>query len=309
MAEEDSAAAGSPLRFRRRVVRVCKRRRTSLAGRDATDERQGGGNAGRASGDRRCVRQRRRRGRRDAVSMSTRRHRTWRCVASRGKKVCANRRNRACATRNRTPLRKVFLGTVQAMRADDDARPAPIVSSAWKTVRATPTKKKSAFYRCFFSGACPPAASPTSAAATTPPSAMRDDAMPPGRPWKKSCAKVLTPRKTVIRFRPKQHLLRKRVSRINTTARETTQPIVRTRIAVDAGLASPGKTQRPLFIAPASPGDAGVFVFVGARVSHARTPEESASPRVSRRRLPTGPTPAAFLAAGPASGQMCCNQT
>ena len=170
-------------------------------------------------------------------------------------------------------------------------------------------EKKSAFYRCFFSGACPPAASPTSAAATTPPSAMRDDAMPPGRPWKKSCAKVLTPRKTVIRFRPKQHLLRKRVSRINTTARETTQPIVRTRIAVDAGLASPGKTQRPLFIAPASPGDAGVFVFVGARVSHARTSEESASPRVSRRRLPTGPTPAAFLAAGPASGQMCCNQT
>ena len=170
-------------------------------------------------------------------------------------------------------------------------------------------EKKSAFYRCFFSGACPSLASPTSAAGAATPFAVRDDATPPGWGRKKSCAKVLTPRKTVIRFRPKQRLLRMRVSRINTTARETTQPIVRTRIAVDAGLASPEKTQRSLFIAPASPGDAGVFVFVGARVSHARTPEESASPRVSRRRLPTGPTPAAFLAAGPASGQMCCNQT
>lgn len=132
-------------------------------------------------------------------------------------------------------------------------------------------KKKARFTDVFFPGACPSLASPTSAAGAATPFAVRDDATPPGWGRKKSCAKVLTPRKTVIRFRPKQRLLRMRVSRINTTARETTQPIVRTRIAVDAGLASPEKTQRSLFIAPASPGDAGVFVFVGARVSHART--------------------------------------
>lgn len=169
-------------------------------------------------------------------------------------------------------------------------------------------KKICAFSRCFFHARfpCAPCAAwwvTRGEVWTPPPSPERAGGGP-----KKNCGQVLTPRKTVIRFRPKQSMLRKRVSRINTTARETTQPIV-TRIGVDAGLASPGKTQRTQSKTPVSPGDAGVFVFVGSRVSHARSPGESASPRVSRRRLPTGPTPAAFLAAGPASGQMCCNQT
>lgn len=178
-----------------------------------------------------------------------------------------------------------------------------------QTRRTRCRRKKSAFYRCFFSGACLSFALRASVAATPPPPPPPSGTDRRRRPAKKSFAKVLTLEKSVIRFRPKQSMLRKRVSRINTTARETTQPIVRTGITVDAGLASPGKTQRTLFNAPVSPGDAGVFVFVGARVSHAWTPGESASPRVSRRRLPTGPTPSAFLAAGPASGQMCCNQT
>ena len=182
-------------------------------------------------------------------------------------------------------------------------------ASAFLLVGArTHVERKGAFSRCFFH-AC--VASPRTVPGRRR-RCRRANRSPspsgPDRGAEKSCAKVLTPRKSVIRFRPKQSMLRKRVSRINTTARETTQSIV-TRIGVDAGLASPAETQRLHCMTPASPGDAGVFLFVGSRVSHAWPPGESASPRVSRQRLPTGPTPAAFLAAGPAFGQMCCSQT
>lgn len=223
------------------------------------------------------------------------------------KNSCANRRNRACATRNPTPSAKVFFS-----RRSTRKETFRVVADAGRAVAilagADCARKKTRVFPMFFYMHFPRARMrPLPADGGWQPGASRwtFDCAPPRE---KSCTKLLTPRKSVIRFRPKQSILRKRVSRIDTTARETTRPTVRTGIAVDAGFASPGKTHRPLSRAPVSPRDAGVFVFVGSRVSHARAPGESASPRWSRRRLPAGPTPAAFLATGPAHGQMCCNQ-
>lgn len=305
MAERRSVAAGSPFRLRRGAARLPKR----VVVPSVRWPTNGKVECGAFNGRRRNARHAARRRRRTSASASTTRYRSGRCTAGRGKKVCANRRSRACATRNPTPCRKVFFRYCSSRwRA-----PGQVTGDRRMVVRERAARrrqeKKARFTDVFFQAHVFRSRSTLRQS----PSRRRRRRRPAQASGtcleKKSCAQVLTPEKTVIRFRPKQRLLRKRVSRINTTARETTQPIVRTHIAADAGLASPGKTQRASFIAPVSPGDAGVFVFVGGRVSHARTPGESASPRVSRRRLPTGPTPAAFLAAGPASGQMCCNQT
>ena len=84
------------------------------------------------------------------ASASAKRHRSWRSVARRGKKVCANRRNRACATRDQTPLRKVFLASVQPVRMDDDVLSVPAASSAAAAVPASPVKKNARFTDVFF---------------------------------------------------------------------------------------------------------------------------------------------------------------
>lgn len=58
-------------------------------------------------------------------------------------------------------------------------------------------------------------------------------------------AKLLTHRKSVIRFRPSRRFLRKQVSRVIATISKTKRPPTRALGMTDAGFASPTKTQTP----------------------------------------------------------------
>jgi hypothetical protein len=203
-----------------------------------------------------------------ATAMMRRRRTCRRGGRGRGKSLRSSAHSGLCDAKS-DAFPENFFSSRSSLRIARRCRRQVRASTFLLVVARTPVERKGAFSRCFFH-AC--VASPRTVPARRRRYRRADRSPSPSSPdsgAEKSCAKVLTPRKTVIRFRPKQSMLRKRVSRINTTARETTQSIV-TRIGVDAGLASPAETQRPLSMTPASPGDAGVFLFVGSRVSHAR---------------------------------------
>ncbi|WP_162374287.1 hypothetical protein [Pseudoxanthomonas sangjuensis] len=108
--------------------------------------------------------------------------------------------------------------------------------------------------------------------------------------------KLLTPEKSVIRFRPSRTFLRKQVSRVIATKRTTKRPAARTLTKQYEGFASPEKTPNRIQRSTRAVRVAGVFAFVEGRVS---APTESVAARLARRRLPPGPTPAALFATGP----------
>jgi hypothetical protein len=112
-------------------------------------------------------------------------------------------------------------------------------------------------------------------------------------------AKVLTHRKSVIRFRPSRRFLRKQVSRVIATISKTKRPPTRALGMTDAGFASPTKTQTPSRYRTRAVCDAGVFSSAPATGANRRGPNRPGLPpsvptRLARRRLPAGPTPAAF---------------
>lgn len=115
-------------------------------------------------------------------------------------------------------------------------------------------------------------------------------------------AKLLTLEKSVIRFRPSRTFLRKQVSRVIATKRTTKRPAARTLTKQYAGLASPEKTPNRIQRSTRAVRVAGVLAFVEGRAfvkGHVSAPTESVAARLARRRLPPGPTPAAFFATGP----------
>ena len=116
------------------------------------------------------------------------------------------------------------------------------------------------------------------------------------RPWpgrKKDCVRLLTVEKTVIRFRPSRHTLRKRVSIKIATTRSTTRTSARTIDTVDAGALSSAKTfmaksfsaKTPvtsLFIEPAAPGVAGFLLPAPLRRACQIRPGALRAPAVDR---------------------------
>ena len=112
-------------------------------------------------------------------------------------------------------------------------------------------------------------------------------------------AKLLTHRKSVIRFRPSRRFLRKQVSRVIATISKTKRPPTRALGMTDAGFASPTKTQTPSRYRTRAVCDAGVFSSAPTNGANRHGPNRPGLPpsvptRLARRRLPAGPTPAAF---------------
>lgn|GEM_PF-6664528 len=92
------------------------------------------------------------------------------------------------------------------------------------------------------------------------------------RPGKNFCAGVLTVKKTVIRFRPKQTLLPQRVSRIDikvTSKHHASTPVP---TKVETGLLPSAKTATSSHRAPVSAFDAGVSVSAASKSTARRYP-------------------------------------
>ena len=111
-------------------------------------------------------------------------------------------------------------------------------------------------------------------------------------------AKLLTHRKSVIRFRPSRRFLRKQVSRVIATISKTKRPPTRALGMTDAGFASPTKTQTSSRYRTRAIATRVLFhprrpARTGCDHSWSRLPP-SVPTRLARRRLPAGPTPAAF---------------
>lgn len=100
------------------------------------------------------------------------------------------------------------------------------------------------------------------------------------RPWRR---RVLTPKKTVIRFRHNNRWPHKRVSATQATTRDTTQSSARMVVMVDSGVVSLAKVHEPANMQPVAPRAAGFFVLSGT---------VSGTTRPARRRLTAGPIPA-----------------
>ena len=101
--------------------------------------------------------------------------------------------------------------------------------------------------------------------------------------------RVLTPKKTVIRFRHNNTWPQKRVSATRTTTRDTTQSSRRMVGKVDSGVVSPAKTRRHASMQPAARCAAGFFVSSSTG---------SGTTRPARRRLTVGPIPAVRFVLG-----------
>jgi len=124
---------------------------------------------------------------------------------------------------------------------------------------------------------------------------IRDDG---GEGPKNIFAKVLTHSKSVIRFRPSRHFLRKQVSRVIATTSKTKRPSTRALDTTDAGFASSKKTQTLFRHHTRAVRDAGVFLSAPDGANRPQPlpawPGKSGPTRLARRRLPAGPTPATF---------------
>lgn len=112
-------------------------------------------------------------------------------------------------------------------------------------------------------------------------------------------AGLLTPEKTVIRFRPNRKRMRAQEGWTIATKRTTKRPSARTLVKQYAGFVSPAESANKRPSTPNESHDdtragsgAGVFVCVGGTVFGASV--QSAPTRLARRRLPAGPIPVAF---------------
>jgi hypothetical protein len=110
----------------------------------------------------------------------------------------------------------------------------------------------------------------------------------------KICARLLTVEKTVIRFRPADASLQKRVRSITTTSRSTTKPSARTVSTVDAGNVSFAKMQTHSESKTRSASRRGFFVAGSTRSRCA----ESVPARLARRRFVAGPIPVMLFCTG-----------
>lgn len=112
-------------------------------------------------------------------------------------------------------------------------------------------------------------------------------------------AGLLTPEKTVIRFRPNRKRMPAQEGWTIATKRTTKRPSARTLVKQYAGFVSPAESASKRPATPKESHDdtragsgAGVFVCVGGTAFGASV--QSAPTRLARRRLPAGPIPVAF---------------
>lgn len=101
--------------------------------------------------------------------------------------------------------------------------------------------------------------------------------------------RVLTVKKTVIRFRHNNTWPQKRVSATQSPARDTTRSSTRMVVMVDAGVVSPAKLEGHPGMQPAARSAAGFFVSSSTG---------SGTTRPARRRLTVGPIPAVRFVLG-----------
>jgi hypothetical protein len=99
------------------------------------------------------------------------------------------------------------------------------------------------------------------------------------RRWKKICARVLTVKKTVIRFRPSRRCLPKRVSRINTTTRSTTRASARNLQSVEQARFPQRKAANPRSTARAAAPRGSSRIRIDVRIAPTDSPRRT-PPRV-----------------------------
>jgi hypothetical protein len=109
-----------------------------------------------------------------------------------------------------------------------------------------------------------------------------------------NCRKVLTLEKTVFRFPPSRHDLRKRVSRKTRTSCSTTKPSALKFLKVDAGTISSAKGSAPLSNTDLHRRAMQVFYCRRDGAGH----QASVPARHARRRLVAGPIPVTLFCTG-----------
>ena len=143
----------------------------------------------------------------------------------------------------------------QASRRREEATPIASAYPAMQRRRGKKTALNAAFLNAA-SSRCENRRARVGAVRGSSPSWRRDRS---GRAAENIFAKLLTHRKSVIRFRPSRHFLRKQVSRVIATISKTKRPSTRALAMTDAGFASPTKTHTPFRHRTRAACDAGVF--------------------------------------------------